>query len=268
MFYFASKMFFIMARPSTVACLLVVLGLLLVIGRRAERWGRRLLVVGALLLVVCGLTPIGNIVTLPLEDRFPRPPPPAGIAGIIILGGYEDSEISSGRGALAVNDRAERLTEALLLARRYPRAKLIVTGGSAPLLGGAPRDAAGPVGVYLREVGIAPERIVLEGRSLTTHENAVFLRALVEPRQGMPYLLVTSAAHMPRSVGVFRRQGYDVLAWPVDYRTAGPGDRWVWNDNFPEGLEMVDYAFKEWVGLMAYWLAGRTDTLFPGPDDR
>jgi uncharacterized SAM-binding protein YcdF (DUF218 family) len=265
MFYVISKIFFILARPSALASLLMLGGAVLLLTRRGQKIGLRAVLAGAVLLIACGLSPLGNILTLPLEDRFPRASAPSSIAGIILLGGYEEAVISGGRPGLAVNDRAERLTETIYLARRYPTAKIIVTGGSAPLLGGAPHDAAGPVGQYLRDIGIAPERIVLEGRSLTTYENALFTRAFVDANPGAPYLLVTSAVHMPRSMGVFRRQGYNVIAWPVDYRTADTGARWDWNDNFPEGLERVDYAFKEWVGLVAYWLTDRTDALFPGP---
>jgi uncharacterized SAM-binding protein YcdF (DUF218 family) len=265
MFYILSKVFFLLARPSAVASLLIVVGILLVVNRRTEKLGQRSIIVGMALQIICGLTPLGKIVTLPLEDRFTRRALPSDIAGIIVLGGYEDAVISKGRSGLAVNDRAERLTEAIYLSRRYPSAKIIITGGSAPLLGGAPDEAAEPVARYLRSIGIASERMVVEGRSLTTYENALFTRALITPSQGAPYLLVTSAIQMPRSMGVFRRQGYNVMAWPVDYRTAGTSDLMTWSDSFPKGLELVDYAFKEWVGLVAYWLTDRTDALFPGP---
>ncbi|MGE3711521.1 MAG: YdcF family protein [Hyphomicrobiaceae bacterium] len=263
--FFASKLFYFLARPSMVVVLLLVVGMGMLLTRRYDRWAHRTLIAGIALLLVCGFSPLANILTLPLEQRFIRPELPNEIGGIIVLGGYEDPVVSTGRGQLTVNDRAERLTETLLLARRYPNARVIVSGGAVDPLTGAVGDAAGPVGAYLREAGIGGERIVLEGHSRTTYENALLTRQLIEPKPNMPYVLVTSAVHMPRSIGVFRRQGYEVLPWPVDYRTAGVRDVWLWFDSLPTGLKQVDEAFKEWVGLLAYRLAGRSDALFPGP---
>jgi uncharacterized SAM-binding protein YcdF (DUF218 family) len=112
--------------------------------------------------------------------------------------------------------------------------------------------------------GIARERIVLEELSRTTWENADKLRAILKPRPGQRFLLVTSAFHMPRAMGTFRAAGYDVTAWPVDYRTAGLLDALSPRTSICGGLEMLDVAFKEWVGLVAYRLSGRSTAFWPG----
>jgi len=85
------------------------------------------------------------------------------------------------------------------------------------------------------------------------------------PGASDPWLLVTSAAHMPRAVGVFRREGFYIQPYPVDWRTRGREDwavpfRWA-----SSGLARVDAAAHEWVGLVVYYLTGRTLTLFPAP---
>jgi uncharacterized SAM-binding protein YcdF (DUF218 family) len=108
---------------------------------------------------------------------------------------------------------------------------------------------------------------VIESRSRTTRENALFSRRLVEPHEGERWLLVTSAWHMPRSVGCFRQAGFPVVPYPVDYRTRGPQDRWRTFSSLSEGLRRLDLATKEWIGLLGYRLAGYTDALFPGPPD-
>ena len=64
-------------------------------------------------------------------------------------------------------------------------------------------------------MGVPPERMLFETAARNTHENAVLAHALAKPRPGETWLLVTSASHMPRSVGVFRRAGWDVVPWPV-----------------------------------------------------
>jgi uncharacterized SAM-binding protein YcdF (DUF218 family) len=106
---------------------------------------------------------------------------------------------------------------------------------------------------------------VLEHQSRTTWENATYLHALLQPRPGERYILVTSAFHMARSVGTFRQVGFDVVPYQVDYRTKGAvalvSPFW----EGPAGLARFDTAAKEWIGLLAYWLSGRSDSLWPAP---
>jgi uncharacterized SAM-binding protein YcdF (DUF218 family) len=264
MFFYASKILLFLFRPSSFIVLLIVAGAVLAAGRRWPLLGRRLLAAGIVLLLVVALSPLGNLLVLPLEERFPRGPLPAGVTAILVLGGFEDARVTAGRGGLAVNEAAERLTEGLQLARRLPQARLIFTGGEGHLLPEG-LDVAGPIGRFFSDAGIAPERIVLEGRSRTTYENALLTHALLRPRPGDRYLLVTSAFHMPRAVGTFRAQGFDVIAWPVDYRTRDLGDGLRLFESIPAGLERVDLAFKEWAGLVAYWLSGRSQSFWPSP---
>ena len=165
---------------------------------------------------------------------------------------------------MAVNEAAERLTEGVRLARRWPQAKVVFTGGVGGLLASG-SDAAGPVGRFLQDVGISPQRIVLEPKSRNTHENAKLTYELLSPKPGERWLLVTSAYHMPRSIGVFRAAGFDVTAAPVDYRTRDARDLVRMFPSIPSGLKRLDLGAKEWIGLVGYWFAGRTDALFPGP---
>lgn len=267
MFFPLSKIAFFLVQPSSLIALAILLGLVLAMATRWSRLGLRVAAVGLAMLVLAGLLPVGNALVLPLEQRFASVPQPSAgddVAGIILLGGFEDGWVSGGRPGLAVNEAAERLTEGLRLARRLPAARIVFTGGATSLLVLQP-DAAGPVGRFLAEMGIAPERIVLESRSRNTHENALLTRDLVQPEPGRPWVLVTSAYHMPRAVGVFRKAGFEVIAYPVDFRTRGPEDLLRPFERIPAGLERLDLGAREWIGLVAYRLTGRTDALLPGP---
>jgi uncharacterized SAM-binding protein YcdF (DUF218 family) len=121
----------------------------------------------------------------------------------------------------------------------------------------------------LTALGVPREQLILEANARDTYENAVFLKdeltkqGLLDP--GMRWVLITSAYHMPRAMGAFRAAGFDVEAWPVDYRTRGEADLIRPFDKVSEGLRRVDTASREWAGLFAYWLRGRTDALFPAP---
>ena len=106
---------------------------------------------------------------------------------------------------------------------------------------------------------------MLESESRTTAENATFTRQLVSPKPGERWLLVTSAFHMPRSMGAFRKAGFEVEAYPVDWRSRGWSDLASPFSSLSMGLARTDTAVHEWTGLIAYWMTGRSSELFPGP---
>jgi uncharacterized SAM-binding protein YcdF (DUF218 family) len=262
-----SKIVTLFVQPSSLALVALISGLWLSWQGRRSRWAARLAWGGAVFLLFAGIFPLGNILILPLEQRFAgakAPGPGDRIDGIIILGGFEDGWVSAGRGSLTVNEAAERLTEGVRLAVAYPKAKIVFSGGVGTLWRPG-EDATGPVQTYFRAMGIAAERIVLEGKSRNTQENGIYMAEMLQPKPAERWLLITSAYHMPRSVGVFRRAGFEVIAYPVDFRTRGVGDATRLFDSIPAGLMRLDLAVKEWVGLISYRLLGRTNELLPGP---
>ena len=159
---------------------------------------------------------------------------------------------------------AGRLTAAVALVLRYPQARLIFTGGPSDIwsLG---RDEAEDVRSLWLSLGVPDSRMTFENRSRNTFENAIYTRDLAAPKPGEVWLLVTSAAHMPRSAGIFRRAGFAVTPYPVDYQTFGDGRDWQFSLNGLRSLDRLEIALHEWFGLAGYWLTDKTDALFPGP---
>lgn len=267
MFYAISKLVWFFTQPSSLILTALVVGLLLATRTRFTRAGRRLTWVGIVGLLVGGLSPLANIVTLPLEERFPVPALKFGartFTAIIVLGGAESGDVSVARGQLTLNEAAERVTEGARLAHLLPSARLVFSGGAARFIfEGVP--GADAVGGFWRSIGISGNRIVLESKSLTTWENAVMTHQLLKPTAGQRFLLVTSAHHMPRAMGAFRRAGFDVVAYPVDFRTTGTAHAIRFFDSVPNGLRRLDEAAREWVGLVAYRVSDRSAALFPAP---
>jgi uncharacterized SAM-binding protein YcdF (DUF218 family) len=272
MFFYAAKLVWFLLQPSTLLVLLLLAGLAL-LWTRWWRIGRALAVLAGSLLLFIGLSPLGNALILPLEERFPRAdlrtgPPPT---GFILLGGAEDRLVGTARKAPTLNEAGERVVETVMLARRFPEARIAFSGGSAGLLYKSDTEAAGAEQMLVA-MGVEPERLVLEDESRDTYENAVLLKAKLE-REGLlgpdtRWVMVTSAFHIPRAMGAFRQAGFDVEPWPVDYRTRGMADLSRPFDRISEGLRRVDTTMREWVGLFAYWITGRTDALFPAPAKR
>ena len=163
-----------------------------------------------------------------------------------------------------VNESGGRIIATVALARQYPEARIVYSGGNAALVlaGGMESDYA--IELFER-LGIARSRIVAERQSRNTIENAEFSKELIRPKPGERWLLVTSASHMSRAIGVFRRAGFPVEAYPVDWRTRGPIDLVMPFDSLSAGLRRTDTAVHEWVGLVAYWITGQSSDLFPAP---
>lgn len=262
--FYISKMLWGLAQPATLLIVLIVVGAIL-LGTRYQRAGYWLVLGAAVLGIVGGFLPLSTWLILPLEDRFPRADLSGRpIDGIIVLGGAEDARVAAGRSTHALNMSAERMTEAAALARRYPNARIVFTGGSSNVLS-EPAIEADAAGRMLRDLGVDDARLLLDRRARNTSENAIFAKQLADPKPGERWLLVTSAWHMPRAMGLFRKSGFNVEAWPSDYRTAGPADAWLLFDSPAEGLRRLDFAVKEWLGLLLNRLSGRSDTLLPAP---
>ncbi len=215
-------------------------------------------------MLAVAILPMGSWVTVPLEERFPAPSVlPERVAGIIALGGALHLRRSADRGTAQLGEYAERMIAFADLARRFPDARLIFTGGS-----GSPRDQdireSDFVPEIMADLGIDPGRVLLERDSRNTHENAVYSKRLAGAPPGGVWLLVTSAFHMPRAMGVFRAAGWNVAPYPVDYQTSGPG-RGRLGFSLAGGLHRLGLGLHEWAGLAAYRVMGWTATLYPAP---
>ncbi len=264
MLFYASKVFGFFATPSNFAILVGIAGALL-LRTRFSRAGWRLVVASLVLLAVFGLSPIGNALIVPLEERFPAWDHSRGAPhGMVVLGGAISPDVSHARNTAALNEAAERLTAAAELARRYPDARIIFSGGSGSVIFDERPEAEFALPL-LENLGVPRGRVVAESKSRNTVENARFSRELAQPKPGERWLLVTSAYHLPRAVGIFRKAGFPVEGYPVDWRTRGTGDALRPFPTMGEGLRRTDTAMREWVGLVAYWMLGQSSELFPGP---
>lgn len=262
--FVASKIAWFLATPSNLLVALGLVGAILACAARPRlaRVGRRLAIVSLALVLLLGISPAGTWLLYPLEQRFPafvedeKP-----IAGAIVLGGAILPNLSFDRRQLVLGDAGERIVAFADLARRYPNLRLIFSGGSGALLGEDAVEAAA-FARFGTSLGIEPSRVTLERVSRTTWENAQMSKPILSPDAEGRWLLVTSAWHMPRAVGAFRAAGIDVVPYPVDYRTS-PVRLWRLEPSIATGLERVDFAVREWLGLLGYRLAGRSSALFP-----
>jgi uncharacterized SAM-binding protein YcdF (DUF218 family) len=255
-FFSASKLGWSLLAPSHLLLWLALATALALLLRR-ERLGRWLAVLTAALLVVFGVLPLGEWLAQPLEGQYPRPAAPAHVDGVLTLGGGLGDEILLTRRAPATATSEARLVSTYELARRYPTARIVFSGGW-----GRTPDAAAAAYVF-GQMGLDPARLTLESRSRNTFENLAFSKALVQPKPGEVWLLATSALQMPRAMAVARRVGWPLIPWPTDYLTS-PKPRRLGPLEYLDisgHLFELDQAAHEWIGLWAYRanaMAGKT----------
>jgi uncharacterized SAM-binding protein YcdF (DUF218 family) len=264
LFFALSKTLGFALLPTNFLIGLGFIGAILMATRYASL-GRKLVIAAVLLLVLCGLSPLGNLLLYPLEQRFPPWDAARGAPdGIIVLGASIEPDLSVAHGAPVVRSSPDRLIAAAALAHKYPNARVVFTGGSAKLISNDAREADF-AGTVLESLGIDKSRLVMERQSRNTQENADFSKALLAPKEGERWLLVTSAFHMPRSIGLFRKAGFAVEPYPVDWRVGKGADVLSFSNVAHDGLGRTDMAVREWVGLVAYRATGKIDELLPGP---
>ena len=256
-FFIVSNLVGSLLRPDTwivIALASIVLALTLQ-RRRIALW---ISSISFVLLIALSVLPLGDLLLQPIERRYPANPNLDAVDGIIVLGGGENARASTFWSQVQLNEGAERYTAALALARRFPEAQVLFTGGS-----GALRDAAGATTSeaaiaerFFLEQGISPERLLLEEQSRNTAENARLSLKLAGSAPGESWVLITSAFHMPRAMRSFEAAGWDrLVAWPVDYRTSRFGDGTGWS--LIQNLAVLNTAIREHLGQLAYRLSKR-----------
>jgi uncharacterized SAM-binding protein YcdF (DUF218 family) len=262
LFFIISTLAWILVSPGNFIVLLGV-GAWLSLMAGWQKVSRRLLSVCSLLLLSIGFLPVGEWLIAPLENRFMvKAAPPVDADGVIVLGGAISPLLSHLWNQVELVSGAERVTDFIYLARLYPEAQLVFTGGSGELMQQEHREAE-----YARDLfnrfGVTDRPILFESDSRNTFENARNSKQLVSPDSGENWILVTSAFHMPRAVGVFCGQGWPVTPWPVDHKSR-KGDLLRFDFNFSRNVSTLRTAVREWVGLLAYRFTGRSSHFLPG----
>jgi uncharacterized SAM-binding protein YcdF (DUF218 family) len=257
------KLVWVLLQPGNLLLLVLLAGILLFLIFRSRR-GKVLVGLSALGFLLLAVAPIGPALLLTLEERFPRPAAlPERIDGILVLGGAVDPALSLAYGETVFNSSVARVLAGIALARRHPEAELALVGGEGGFVSVGLAESRATLAFVVAE-GIAPARVVLEERSRSTRENAIYASKMIRPKPSQVWVLVTSAYHMPRAFASFAAVDWPVIAYPVDYKI-DPRAGLRADFNLLDGLGTTTLAGKEWAGLLGYWLKGWTRELFPAP---
>lgn len=237
---------------------MLLLGAGVLLLRRKPRVGARLCVAALVVLVLTGWQAPISALMHQLESRYPAPPASTNLAqykGIIVLGGaMEDSAYWEVPGRIALRGEGERMIVPVALMQRNPHLTLLFTGGDENFSPGRLTEAD-RAKIFFDLLGVDASRVIYESKSRTTYENGLYSSQLPGVNVGEPWLLLTTAAHMPRSMAVFKKLGWNVTPYCVDYRTTGKTD-WT-GYSMRRGVESWFYYLHETIGYGVYWLTGR-----------
>jgi uncharacterized SAM-binding protein YcdF (DUF218 family) len=253
--FIASKLFAFVTQPLNWVAVLLAVSLLV---RQRTTLGRNLRWIALALLLLMGWLPLPDGLIRHLESRYAEVQPSAdllGFVGVVVLGGStETGHVAQAHVQPLLNDAAERMTAPLAMLHKNPHLRVVYTGGEGTLRVSGTSEATLAQSFFSGQ-GMADKRITYETQSRTTHENAVFSAQLPGVDITQRWLLVTSAWHMPRSMATFAKAGWNVTAYPVDYRT---GSTTPWTEySLREGAQKWGLALHEVLGAVAYRLTGR-----------
>lgn len=267
-FFVFSKMVQFCIEPLNWVIVFVCLSLLFTSLRKPHLCKRFLLLALADLLIV-GYLPTSEIFLRVFENSVPKVAltqmSEKDFGGIIVLGGaIEGGEIAIDRGEVSIYSAAERVTKAFELIRKYPDLPFIFSGFSGRL---SPKgiSEADAFKQLIAEQGLPERNAHYENQSRNTYENVMLMKPMIlgldsnvmkeanEPPK--PWLLITSASHMYRSLKIFQKQGIAVIPVPVDYQTS---NRLRWSKfDLEDGVQNWNKLMHEAVGVLAYWITGK-----------
>lgn len=254
--FILSKILGALAQPLAWVAALLFLGLMLF--ARRPLLARRLMTTALALLLLMGWQPLPDLLIRHLEQQYAEISPQAdlrGYIGMIVLGGATESgDVAQAHTQPLLNGAAERMTTPVAALLHHPHLRVVFTGGEGELLGRGPSEAD-RAQVFFNSMGLSGRQIEFESASRTTYENAILTAQLPGVDNTQPWLLVTSAWHMPRSMATFVKAGWNVTAYPVDFRT---GVSTPWTDySLRNGVDRWQLVLHELLGLAAYQATGR-----------
>ena len=267
-FFILSKIVQFCIEPLNWVIVFVSLGLLFLLLRKPELC-KRFLLLAIFDLLIVGWLPTSEMGLRALEEVIPKTSladlSEKDLGGIIILGGaIEGGQIAEDRAEISIYSAAERVTKAFQLIRKYPDLPFIFSGYSGRInpSGISESDAFKQL---IQEQGlseISEKTAHYENQSRNTYENVLYMKPMIqefglknEAGALKPWLLITSACHMYRSVKIFEKQGISVIPVPVDYQTAA-SLRWTEFD-LVDGAQNWSKLLHELIGLFAYWITGK-----------
>ena len=210
--------------------------------------------------IITGVMPTGKYLIYTLEKEFhDKIILPDKIDGILILSGASNPELTEEFNQINLSGSVERLTESIQLINQYPLAKIIFSGGSGTLKKFSLTQGE-VVKMLFNNFDIDTSKIIFELNARNTYENILLSKKIANPMPSENWLLVTSAFHMSRAMNVAETLEWTFIPFAVDFKVS-KNFFWLPSLNFFENMNTFQFSSHEWIGLLAYYLMGRSNKI-------
>lgn len=258
--FFIGKVFWELFNPVQVLFITLFVSLPMLLSSW-KKFAKYLLFFSVGVFLFIGIIPT-KFIAAPLENYFPQTqlPPQEQVEGIFILGGSINLIASEKQNRTIFDKNKKRVSGGIEMMKHYPAVRVVYSGSNyTPFVG---RHEGYYFRKYLKSLGIK-RKIIYEKYSRTTYENARYASSAVSDFD-KKWILVTSAVHMPRSIGLFRKEGLNVVPYPVDYIKEDKHSSKPFSPKlFISNYFRFNQVMKEYISLLAFYVLGKTDHLLP-----
>ena len=259
MFFYLSKFYWTYFNPFNLILLFFFLTICFFYFKR--KFYKTMLIITILLFTIVVIFPTGQILLFQLEKNYYlKKDLPSKIHGILILGGATEPHVTKKHDQVSFNSSVERLTESIKLIKKYPNAKIIFSGGSGNVKNEIDFIHADVAKIFFKEMGLNTNKIIFERNSRNTYENILNSKKIASPKKNETWILITSAFHMNRSLYVAEKINWEFFPYAVDYLTVHP--TYSFTTNFFGNTSNFQIASKEWLGILSYYLIGKSSKVF------
>ena len=258
--YFISKFIWVIFAPLNFLVILLVIGFLFnLIGKKI--FSKIIYIFSLLFFILVGIFPTGNLLLFKLEQYY-QPPSiiPNYIDGVLILGGPSSAKLTIDYNQVSFNEAGERLIESIKIIKNNNPKKIIFSGGSIKQTFN--NSHAYVANKFYSEMGIDISQITFEFKSRNTYENILFSKKIAQPKKDEIWLIITSSFHMRRAMNISKKLEWKFIAYPVDFRTGKELISLKPNFNLLENFNSFNLASHEIVGLISYFILGRSSKIF------
>ena len=260
MSFYLSKILWLILNPFNIFIFVTLISIFLYFVK-LRKLSLIIFVINFVFITLISFLPIGSYLIYKIEKEYHSYiKPPDQVDGILILGGATNPLLYNEYDQISLNGSSERLVESVFIIKKFDKAKIIFSGGSG-ILNRPDLNHAQVAKSFYKKIGIEIDKIIFENNSRNTHENIIYSKKIANPKINENWLLITSASHMKRALLIADKNNWELIPYAVDFKNI-KDFKFIPNLNLLSNLNSFQQGSHEWLGLVSYYLMGRTNKVF------
>ena len=260
MSFYLSKILWLILNPFNIFIFITLLSIFFY-SIKLRKLSLIIFLINFVFIALISFLPIGSYLIYTIEKEYhSNIKPPENVDGILILGGATIPQLYNEYNQISLNGSSERLVESVFIIKKFDKAKVIFSGGSG-LVNRPDLDHAKVAKSFYKKIGIETNQIIFEDKSRNTYENIIYSKKIANPKKNENWLLITSASHMKRALLIADKNNWKLIPYAVDFKNI-KNFKLIPNLELLKNLNSFQQASHEWLGLISYYLMGRTAKVF------